>query len=278
VGASVFNVNSVYNGYKKEYESQYGIRLFGPSFVKNVQGTTSTVWYINVTAVSNPTQPLVPGLAVSMLWQNLSDAYIVDVPHTVVTTKLIPGKRQVTTSTQISTTGTAIWELTGIPFSGSENDLSRQANVYYQGRMLKHSLSEMRKQGTLTYDSGEVTSQGVSGDPIVSDEYRIKRYNDRYFLELFVPLDPTFIDNTGVSKQMESIVRVVYRGTEIWYDISSDKSLVDQTTEQVRFLRASPARLPDKYLYGQNTDSQPVLVTELGDTIDTESGEPFVGE
>ena len=136
----------------------------------------------------------------------------------------------------------------------------------------------MRKQGTLTYDSGEVTSQGVSGDPIVSDEYRIKRYNDRYFLEIFVPLDPTFIDNTGNAKQMESIVRVVYRGTEIWYDISSNESLVDQSTEQVRFLRASPARLPDKYLYGQNTDSKPVLVTEIGDTIDTESGEPFVGE
>jgi len=277
-GPVVFDVNALYNGYKKEYETAFGIPLFGPRFVKNSQGTTSTVWYINVTATINPGYTFVPGSAVKLLWQNVSDAYVLNVPRTVVTTKLIPGKRQVTTSTQISTTGTSIWELTGIPFSGSENDLSRQASVYYQGRMLKHSLSEMRKQGTLTYDSGEVTSQGVFGDPIVSDEYRIKRYNDRYFLELFVPLDPTFIDNTGVSKQMESIVRVVYRGTEIWYDISSDKSLVDQTTEQVRFLRASPARLPDKYLYGQNTDSQPVLVTELGDTIDTESGEPFVGE
>jgi hypothetical protein len=278
VGDSAYAVNSVYNGCKKEYEATYGLPLFGPQVAYSPQGTTSTVWYLNVTPLVNLTQTLVPGNKFNVFWQYISDEYVVDVPHTVVTTKLIPGKRQVTTATQIVTTGTAIWEITGIPFSGSENDVSRQASVYYQGRMLKHSLSEMRKQGTLTYDSGEVTSLGEEGDPVVSDEYRIKRYNDRYFLELFVTLDPTFVDSNGDDRQMESIVRVVYKGTEVWYDITSDKSLVDQNTEQVRFLRASPARLPDKYLYGQNTDSLPVLVTEIGDTIDTESGEPLIGE
>lgn len=203
-------------------------------------------------------------------WHQQTPFQLVNVPHVTVETTIVDYQttRQISTvtSVQIESTGT-IFELTDITFKGSEVDVSRQVDVFYQGRALKNSLYAIEKHLTnIAYDSGETNSLGVSSTEVLPNEYVIRQLDDRYFLEVFIDIVP------GTE------LKVVKKYTDVWYDMTSDKSIVDQNTEQVRFLRSSPARLPDKYLYGKNTDSLPILVTEIGDTLDSESGDPLLGE
>lgn len=234
-------------------------------------GSTSPVWYINATLLSGSGQ-FEAGKSIEMSWklEYTGPVQYVTIPHTVINTTVVQNGATATiyvsTSTQINSTGT-IYELTDITFKGAENDVSRQVSVYYQGRQLKNSVTAIQQQSVnVAYDSGEINSVGVNSTEIIPNDYKVTHYMGRYFLELFIPID------------VKSDLRVVKHATQVWYDINSNKSLVDQNTEQIRFLRSSPARLPDKYLYGQNTDSVPVYVEELGGTIDSESGEPLVGE
>lgn len=251
------------------------INAFSKKFaVDPATGNTSTVWYINGTLATGVATNAVfeEGKSVTIEWADIytGPAQYVSVPHTVTRTTVVKDGQTATTtvftSTEILSTGT-IFELTGIDFKGSSSDVSRQVSVYYQGRLLQNSITAIQQQNVnIAYDSGEVNSIGINSTTIVPNEYQISQYLGRYFLEVFVPV------SSG------SELKVVQNSTPVWYDIGSTKSLVDQSTPQVRFLKASPARLPDKYLYGQNTDSIPVYVEELGGTIDSETGEPLVGE
>jgi len=251
------------------------INAFSKKFaVDPATGNTSTVWYINGTLATGVATNAVfeEGKSVTVEWADIytGPAQYVSVPHTVTRTTVVKDGQTATTtvftSTEILSTGT-IFELTGIDFKGSSSDVSRQVSVYYQGRLLQNSITAIQQQNVnIAYDSGEINSIGINSTTIVPNEYQISQYLGRYFLEVFVPI------SSG------SELKVVQNSTPVWYDIGSTKSLVDQSTPQVRFLKASPARLPDKYLYGQNTDSIPVYVEELGGTIDSETGEPLVGE
>jgi hypothetical protein len=254
---------------------QNSINAFSSKTVVDIKsGSTSTVWYIKgalvTPQVTNAT--FEAGQPVTLNWINqyIGPTQYYSIPHTVVNTTVIKDGQTATTtvftSTEILSTGT-IYELTEIDFKGSANDMSRQVSVYYQGRQLKNSLTDIQKQNVnVAYDSGEVSSIGINSTDIIPNEYQITQYLGRYFLEVFVPIS------------VASELKIVKNSTQVWYDINSNSSLTDQNTEQIRFLRSSPARLPDKYLYGQNTDSIPVYVEELGGTIDSETGEPLVGE
>ena len=237
-------------------------------------GFTSTIWYIKGSFVTPQVTNAVfeAGQSVFVNWSNIytGPTQYYSIPHTVVNTTVIKDGQTATTtvftSTEILSTGT-IFELTGIDFRGTANDVSRQVSVYYQGRQLKNSIADIQSQNVnIAYDSGEINSVGVNSTDIVPNEYQITQYLGRYFLEVFIPVS------------VASELKIVKNSTQVWYDINSNSSLTDQNTEQIRFLRSSPARLPDKYLYGQNTDSIPVYVEELGGTIDSETGEPLVGE
>jgi hypothetical protein len=237
-------------------------------------GNTSTIWYIKASLVTPQVTNATfeAGKPVSLNWSNLytGPTQYYSIPHTVVNTTVVKDGQTATTtvftSTEILSTGT-IYELTDINFKGSENDMSRQVTVYYQGRQLKNSLTDIQQQNVnVAYDSGEVNSLEINSTDIIPNEYQISQYLGRYFLEVFIPVS------------VSSELKIVKNSTQVWYDINSNSSLTDQNTEQIRFLRSSPAQLPDKYLYGQNTDSIPVYVEEDGGTIDSETGEPLVGK
>jgi hypothetical protein len=270
-GTAVYSVNQVFRGDLIENTPYaFSTRIAVDADTEH----TSPVWYINGTLVSSTVPPaqFEAGKSVAMSWELIytGPPKFVTVPHTVVNTTVVQNGATATiyvsTSTQINSTGT-IYELTDVTFKGADNDVSRQVSVYYQGRQLKNSVTEIQSQNVnVAYDSGETSSIGINSTDALPNEYKVTQYMGRYFLELFVPID------------VKSDLRVVKHATQVWYDIGSNKSLVDQNTEQIRFLRSSPAILPDKYLYGQNTDSVPVYVEELGGTIDSETGEPLIGE
>jgi hypothetical protein len=265
-GSVVYTVKDIYRGDLLSNRS----RAFSARYVNDpITGSTSTAWYLNVALVSG-TGTFEAGTSARLSWEQIGQLEQVNVPHTVINTVIIKDGTTITTTTytttQINSSGT-IFELNDIDFVGIDTDVSRQVDVYYQGTKLKHSNFDIeRKVDNIAYDSNEVNSVGQSSTELVPNEYSVRQYGDRYFLEVFVPVE------------IGSELKVVRNKTDVWYDINSNKSLVDQNTEQIRFLRSSPARLPDKYLYGQNTDSIPVLVTEFGDTLDSESGDPLLGE
>jgi hypothetical protein len=270
-GSAVYNIDTVFAGDILENS----IKAFSSKTVTDTKsGSTSTVWYIKgaLDTRASSSATFEAGKPVTIQWNNVytGPTQFYSIPHTVVNTTIVKDGQTATTtvftSTEILSTGT-IFELNGIDFRGSANDVSRQVSVYYQGRQLQNSLMEIQKQNVnVAYDSGEINSVGINSTDIVPNEYQISQYLNRYFLEVFVPVS------------VASELKIVKNSTQVWYDINSNSSLTDQNTEQIRFLRSSPARLPDKYLYGQNTDSIPVYVEELGGTIDSETGEPLVGE
>jgi len=266
-----FVVTEVYDGSTTEFQSKYNIPLFAASAVTDsATGNTSTVWYLKVQPASIDIGIFTASTNISLTWNHTVPNTLGETPYFVTSATIIPNGLTatvfLTTSTVVNSTGT-IFELTGIDFTSSANDLSREASVYYQGTLLKNSLSTITNHSAnIAYDSGEVNSIGLVSDPVVPDEYRITQFQNRYFLELFIPI------------ALNSQIRVVKNSTTVWWDLNSDQSLINQNTEQIRFLRSAPAALPDKYQYGQNTDSIPVLVTEDGDTLQTEGGDLLLDE
>jgi hypothetical protein len=172
-------------------------------------------------------------------------------------------------STATTATNT-VYELTAFTFTTSTSvDVSAQVSVFLRGKKLFNtSASVLEHANDVAFDSGLTNSNGVSSDTVIPNEYTITWVNGQYFLEIAGEVAP--------GEQ----IKVVQNSTQAWWDITSLLSLVDQNTEQVRFLRSSPANLPDKYLYGNVTsaDAVQVYIEEGGDTIDLESGEPLIGE
>lgn len=171
--------------------------------------------------------------------------------------------------TIVTTSTTSTFLLSNFKFynTATTMDVSAQAKVYYQGKLLFNTTATVHNND-IAYDSGVTNSLGVSSDAIQSREYSITQVGSDYFLELFVPVE------------LNSRINVVQNTTQIWWDTTSELSLVDQNAEEARFLRSSPVNLPDKYLYAQinNGDVLSVYVQEDGDTLDFEDGEPIIGD
>jgi hypothetical protein len=113
-----------------------------------------------------------------------------------------------------------------------------------------------------TNDSGDVNSQGTSTIVMLNAEFSINTLTNSVNL-MFSP-------QPGAELK---VIQSVSQETGIEYsDIHS------RNVEQVKFLLERPSLLPDKYYYGQNTTTDQYLVLETGDTLDSESGEPLVGQ
>lgn len=267
-----YNVIAVYNGSTVEYQQAAKAPLFSAPFVTDpTTGNTSTVWYVQVNPIIGTNSGnILLNDQVTLSWQQTDSNFVENIPYIITSSTVVANAYTITTETIVSTiysTSGTVFNITGIDFTGSDFDISQQAQVYYQGSLLFNSLNTVTNHSnSIAYDSGEVNSTGQVSDPVVPNEYRITQFMGQYFLELFIPI------------AVNSQIRVVKETTQVWWDITSDQSLVDQNTEQIRFLRSAPAALPDKYLYGQNTDSIPVLVTEDGSTFETESGDLLLDE
>ena len=185
---------------------------------------------------------------------------------------------QLTITNFVSTiTGWASHNSISLPFS-TESILSNQVEVYYQGRLLRHTKPYYNSNqilntttatihnNSIAYDSGVINSIGLTSDSVLTNEYTITKTGNNYYLNLLIPVE------------LNSRITVLGKSTNVWWDLNSPLSLVDQNTEQVRFLRSTPINLPDKYLYAQGVSSVPILVTEIGDTIDFEDGSPIIEE
>jgi len=227
--------------------------------------TTSSVVLSNIypndlTKYSTVTYSVITGTDLSLKTTN--HIGIINEDSTIIT--------QVYTLTEVLSTS-SLFEITGLVFSSTltNADVSSQASVYYQGIQLRNTTAEVKTHlNDIAYDSGVANSLGESSDIILPNEYFIFKVGNRYFLELLIPLESN------------AQIKVVQNTTQIWWDTSSELSLVDQNTEEARFLRSSPVNLPDKYLYAQiqTGDVLSVYVEEDGGTLDFEDGEPIIGD
>ena len=180
-----------------------------------------------------------------------------------------------------STTNTAL-TLTNVVFASGITNPYDHVEVLYQGRVLRKSISDtytslfnngvkVRKNTTATYqitdvsigyDSGDVNSAGTSSIVVLDAEFNVNTATNTINL-LFQPT---------VGAEVKVIQSV---SQEVGFEYSDVHT---RTAEQVKFLLESPSFLPDKYYYGQNTTTDQYIVLESGDTLDSESGEPLVGQ
>ena len=180
-----------------------------------------------------------------------------------------------------STTNTAL-TLTNVIFDAGIVNAYNHIEVIYQGRVLRKPISDtytsmfsngvkVVKNTTSTYqitdtsigyDSGDVNSAGTSSIVVLDAEFSINT--------------STRTINLAFQPKVGSEVKVVQTvSEEVGFEYSDVHS---RTAEQVKFLLESPSFLPDKYYYGQNTTTDQYIVLESGDTLDSESGEPLVGQ
>lgn len=168
-----------------------------------------------------------------------------------------------TTGTDLINYGTSTWNisaLSGINFSNATSTYD-QIDVFYQGRRLRKPETVFTITNTaIAYDSGEVNSLGVSSDVDQPPEFEILNGN---VLKLsFLPV---------VNSELKVITNT---STVVGFEFAD---LHSRSMEQVKFLLDTPSFLPDKYYYGQNTDTDQYLTLEQGDTLDSETGDPLIG-
>ena len=117
-----------------------------------------------------------------------------------------------------------------------------QVEVFYGGIPLHKPTPDdvVRKRHDLeiTYDSGQLTAAGISGDVILAPEFTITGTTINKILTLNLDNDV----KTGV------IITVIQRLATDWYDDTG--SLLDDSSKQAYFLRDRLSTLPDKYHYG----------------------------
>jgi hypothetical protein len=179
-----------------------------------------------------------------------------------------------------STTNTAL-TLTNIVFDSEVVNSYNHVEVIYQGRVLRKPLADtftslfsngvkVVKNTTSTYkttdvsiayDSGETNSSNTSSTVTIAAEYSITTATNTVNLN-FVP---------KVGSELKVIQTVSQESGIEYSDIHTRK------VEQVKFLLEKPSFLPDKYYYGQNTTTDQYLILELGDTLDSETGDPLIG-
>ncbi len=157
-----------------------------------------------------------------------------------------------------------------------------QVEVIYQGRVLRKPISDTYtslfnngvktvKNTTSTYkitdvsigyDSGDINSAGTSTLVAITAEFAINTATNAISLNF----TPTVGAEVRVVQAVSQEVGFEYSDAHI------------RNVEQVKFLLERPSFLPDKYYYGQNTATDQYIVLETGDTLDSESGEPLVGQ
>jgi hypothetical protein len=157
------------------------------------------------------------------------------------------------------------WNLTnlaGIQFN-TATSVYNQIDVFYQGRRLRKpdTSTFVITDTAIAYDSGEVNSLGESSNITLPPEFVITTGTNILKLT-FIP-----VENSEI-KVVTNTATVV--GFEYADAHNRDK-------EQIKFLLDSPSLLPDKYYYGQNTDTDQYVTLEGGDTLDSETGDPLIG-
>jgi hypothetical protein len=180
-----------------------------------------------------------------------------------------------------STTNTAL-TLTNVVFDGTVVNAYNHVEVVYQGRTLRKPISDtftslfnngvkVVKNTTSSYqitdvsvgyDSGDINSAGTSSLVVLSAEFAINTLTNTI--------------NLNFEPQVGAEVKVIQSvSEEVGFEYSD---IHVRNIEQVKFLLDRPSFLPDKYYYGQNTTTDQYLVLESGDTLDSESGDPLVGQ
>jgi hypothetical protein len=205
-----------------------------------------------------------------------------------------------TTGTNNIEYGTSTWA-TGLAFHDinkhikNENNvvlqdiptyMYEQVEVFYQGRKLRKPLS-------LTYVATDIgtgridVSANTASTYIVTDS-KIAYDSDETGLanilgtqsnvvlesEFTITAEGVLTLNTltTVGSEIKVIKKLSETAEFEYFDAHARKS------EQVKFLLESPSFLPDKYYYGQNTTTDQYMILELGDTLDSETGDPLIGQ
>ena len=158
-----------------------------------------------------------------------------------------------------------------------------QVEVVYQGRVLRKPLPDTFTSFAVNnrvnsvkntsstykitdvsigYDSGDVNSAGTSTLVTLPAEFTINTATNAISLN--------FIPRVGAEVK---VIQAVSQEVGFEYTDAHTRNI-----EQVKFLLEQPSFLPDKYYYGQNTTTDQYLVLESGDTLDSESGEPLIGQ
>ncbi len=182
----------------------------------------------------------------------------------------------------VSSTTQTSFTLTNTAFAVNEVNPYDLVDVIYQGRILRKPISDtytsifdnslkITKNTTSTYkvtdqsvgyDSGDLNSAGTSTIVALSSEFSINTLTNSIVLA-FEP---------KVGSEIK-VVKVV--SSEVGFEYSD---LHNRNAEQIKFLLEKPSFLPDKYYYGQNTVTNQYLVLESGDTLDSEAGDPLIGQ
>ena len=160
--------------------------------------------------------------------------------------------------------GTSTWDLsalTPLTFTASTST-QYQIDVFVQGRQLtKPGLDYIKTRTDIAYDSDSVNSYGTSSNETIVPEFSITGTNILVLFDL---------------PREDAEIKVVIKTDVITGFEYSNIHL--RNTDQINFLLESPSFMPDKYYYGQNTTTDQYLVLESGDTLDSETGDPLIGQ
>jgi hypothetical protein len=185
---------------------------------------------------------------------------------------------------KINSTTTTLLTLTNVTFTSTTVEAYNRIEVVYQGRPLRKPLSNTYKSTWVSGDRVKVTKNTTSTYQMTdrSIAYDSNEISSTGSVSTY-SLDPEFTINTTtnvitlaftprVGSEI-SVVKSVSQQVGIEYSDIHSKDI-----EQVKFLLDRPSFLPDKYYYGQNTTTDQYLVLETGDTLDSETGDPLIGQ
>lgn len=127
-----------------------------------------------------------------------------------------------------------------------------QVQVYLAGRPLLKPTNvfnpHIKHDFSITYDSNETNSQGVTGDVVQDPDFTVTLVGNDYILTINPDILPRNPDGTLIANVQ---IKVLQKIGKIWYSPNSAVTLQQETSVQGQFLQASPAELPDKYYYGK---------------------------
>jgi hypothetical protein len=135
-------------------------------------------------------------------------------------------------------------------------------DVFYQGRRLRKPETVFTiTNTTVAYDSDETNSSGQTSNVTTLPEFRITGTNT--LILDFLPV---------VNSEIKVITKTV---NLVGFEFSD---IHKRNVEQVNFLLETPSFVPDKYYYGQNVATNQYIVLEAGDTLNSETGDPLIGQ
>ena len=185
---------------------------------------------------------------------------------------------------KINSTTTTLLTLTNVTFTSTTVEAYNRIEVVYQGRPLRKPLSNTYKSTWVSGDRVKVTKNTTSTYQMTdrSIAYDSNEISSTGSVSTY-SLDPEFTINTTTN-----VITLAF-APRVGAEINVIKSVSQQVgieysdvhskdIEQVKFLLDRPSFLPDKYYYGQNTTTDQYLVLETGDTLDSETGDPLIGQ